>query len=695
MRTLAPTGLVLGAVGMTLGCTSPAQLAVPEAHPRLLGSRAELQQLARDRAEAYDRVVSVARGSEGDDWPKAMSESLVCAIEGDAALGRSAIGRAMRLVRAPVRVGHETFGHDLALCALVFDLCHEHWTEDERAACIEYVNATVDANVDSETHVFHNGWYGYKHWGIGLACLAMYHENPRAPAILETTLEDYRTRAAPALQLAGAGGGWAEGYYVHWWIYEWLFFCEVAQRCAGLDLFADAPDFYRNRAVASMFENYPGIRDYHSRRMIPMGDSGGLTFSGERDKELAARRILVNHYRDDPDHQCVHTFNETTPRSSVGLYAYKDFLWRDGTVPRGDLSQFRLSHYSPGPGYVYARSSWDEDATYFFFKCGDRFTAHQHLDVGHFLLYRHEELVGDGGFYDTFASPYVADYYVRSVAHNTVLVLDPEEFWPAIRGADTVGNDGGQHHNWPHHNGAVVDVSDWERDRALYDIGEILAYEDRDGALYVAGDCSRAYSTAKMERFIRQFVFLRPGTVVLYDQVTTTDPAFETTWVLNLMNSPGSQDRPYVMTRGDGKLTVQLLGEALVGAFDDKGNLELVGALEDAITTVALRSGGGLASYGRWSYEPSRQPAGPIPACRMEVTPMAKTRTHEFLTVLTALDAADPIPPLAQAQHDDLEVTVTVGEARVTFLREGVGGRLEQSESTRPLGEGSVAPAGP
>ena len=33
---------------------------------------------------------------------------------------------------------------------------------------------------------------------------------------------------------------------------------------------------------------------------------------------------------------------------SVGGYAYKDFLWHDATVPRGNLKEFRLSHFSTG-----------------------------------------------------------------------------------------------------------------------------------------------------------------------------------------------------------------------------------------------------------------------------------------------------------------------------------------------------------
>ncbi|MHC4146661.1 MAG: hypothetical protein ACYSUD_18035, partial [Planctomycetota bacterium] len=296
---------------------------IPDEHPRLLGSREYLQSLAMSRPDAYKRVVAVAREQKADDHAKMISMALVCAIENDGQLGRDAVQLAMKYVAGPIRKGHVTFAHDLARCAIVYDLCHESWTREQRVQFHEYMNATVDANIRSETHVFHNGWYGYKHWGIGLACYTAYYENERAAAILDELEADWRTRAAPALELAGDGGGWAEGYYINYWLYEWLFFCEVARRCEGIDHYAEAPKFFENRVVACMFEAYPGISTYNSRRAIPMGDGGGRVFGGDRDKTLSSRRILVSRYVDDPAHQVVHTFNEQTPRSSVGVYAYK------------------------------------------------------------------------------------------------------------------------------------------------------------------------------------------------------------------------------------------------------------------------------------------------------------------------------------------------------------------------------------
>jgi len=646
----------------SVSITEGAGKSVPKEHPRLLGSCQDLQKLPPlSRGEAYKRVVQVARQLDADDHSKMISMALVCAIEQDEQLGKRAVQMALKYVNGSIRKGHVPFAHDLARCAIVYDLCHEYWTDQERAKFHEYMNKTVDANIDSETHVFHNGWYGYKNWGIGLACYATYYENPRALQILEALEHEWRTRAAPALNMAGDGGGWAEGYYINYWLYEWLFFCEVARRCEGIDYYAMAPKFFQNRAVASMFESYPGIGIYNSRRPIPIGDSGGRVFGGDRDKALAARRILVNYFRKDPNHQVVHAFNETTPRSSVGVYAYKDFLWRDTTVEKGDLKSFKLSHISPGPGYVYARSSWDEDATYFFFKCGDRFTAHQHLDVGHFLIYKYEELVGDGGHYDSFGSSHDVNYHLRTIAHNTVLVHDPCEVWPApagsfltetnlegpaMRAGPVSGNDGGQRHHWPHHNGAVSDVAEWNKRSELYNIADILAFEDRDAYMYVAGDCTRAYSPDKLACFTRQIVFLRPGTFVIFDRVISKNQEFKKTWLLQAMKVPTKAGQNLVITNGKRRLFIQTL---------------LPGDRQ-----IRLVTGPDLYSYGGKTYLPSRD-TGPAPQCRIEISPGKSQTVDYFLNVLTATDADSSTVEQATLERTDRDVTIMIGAAKISF----------------------------
>ena len=673
-KTVLVGGVVLaGVLGSWSLCFSAdaGRHPVSKEHPRLLGSRQRLQRLARDRADAYQRVVRVAREQEADPHAKTVSMALVAAIERDEALGRRVVEMAMETIRGPIRKGHVTFGHDLARSAIAYDLCHEYWTAEERSQFHDYMNRTVDANVGSEPHVFHNGWYGYKNWGIGLACYATYYENARAEEILRGLEAEIEARAAPALELAGDGGGWAEGYYVNYWLYEWLFFCEVARWCEGVDYYAGAPKFFSNRAVAGMFETYPGIGIYRSRRPIPIGDGGGRVFGGDRDKTLSARRILVNHFRDDPAHRAVHAFNETTLKASVGVYAYKDFLWRDPTVEKGDLDGFRRSHVSRGAGYVHARSSWDEEATYFYFKCGDRFTAHQHLDVGHFLIYKHEELAGDGGHYDAFGSPHDVNYHLRTIAHNTILVDDPAETWPGIRAGSVTGNDGGQAHNWPHHNGAVADAADWLKDRQLYDVADLLAFEDREDYVYVAGDCTRAYAPEKIEYFTRQIVFSRPGTFVVFDRVASRDARFQKTWLLQAAKRPEGAPPKLVITNGRGRLFVETL------------------LPRDA--RVKLVDGADLYRYGGREYPPRRD-TGPAPECRVEVSPSKPARVDFFLHVLTAADDSVESAPEAVVRETDEGVRVSVGEAVVSFVKDGVGGYVEIAGRRRPLAGEIVAP---
>ena len=644
--------------------------AVSVEHPRLLGSRERLQTLAAERGDAFARMSRVARATDGVGiGPSLISKALVSAVEEDAELGRTAVELALTIVDSPIRSGHVTFGYDQAYAGLVYDLCHEYWTDEERSRFHTYVNATFDANVTSETSPMHNAYYGYKWHGIGLAAYAAYYENDRAPELLAELEEEYRTRAAPTLELAGGGGGWAEGYYINYWLYEWLFFCEVARFCEGVDYYSLAPGFYENRAVAGMFEALPGIRIYDSRRPIPMGDGGGRTFGGDRDKALSSRRILVNRFRDDRSHRAVHAFDETTPCSSVGNYAYKDFLWRDTTVAPLDLSEFKLSHYSPGAGYAYARSSWEEDATHFFFKSGDRFTSHQHLDVGHFLIYKRELLAGDGGHYDDFASQHAVDYYVRTIAHNTVLVRDPAATWPSIRGHKTTGNDGGQHHDWPHHNGNVEDATAWQRGCDLYDIADFLAYEDHGDYLYVAGDASRAYPADTVDYFTRQIVYIRPGTFVIFDRVRSTDPDFRKTWLLQAMKPPVQRAPHLIIDNGDGRLFVQTV------------------LPPDPL--VNLAAGDDQYSYGGHSYPPGRI-TGPAPECRIEISPATPSAEDIFLHVLTATETAVDSVPEVTAVVAGETVTVEIGDRRLSFAMDAVAMTVEMPTAVERTRSGGL-----
>jgi len=150
-------------------------------------------------------------------------------------------------------------------------------------------------------------------------------------------------------------------------------------------------------------------------------------------------------------------------------------------------------------------------------------------------------------------------------------------------------------------------------------------------------------------------VYLRPGTFVVFDRVTSTRADFKKTWLLQAMTVPQQQDGRLVTVNGRGRLTVQTL-------LPQQAQTKLV-------------SGSELYSYGGHDYPP-RQEKGPAPQCRVEVSPPQPAATDYFLHVLTAADANAPLSPAATATMQRDGVEVTVGEARVFFSTGVVGGRV-------------------
>ena len=649
-------------------------------HPRVLGLRARLQDLAKSRPAGYRRMAQAARDKFLPEYPgpsatgnKIISMALTSAVDKDNGLAREVVDLAFEFyIHKPILLGHAPHGSVTGICGLVYDLCHESWLPNERAEFHDYINRSWDANIDEETSPFHNAWYGYKNWGFGLACYATMYENPRAQEILRFIEQDYRERAAPCLKASGEGGGFGEGFYTHYWLYPWLFFCEAARLCEGVDYYQTVPEFYSQRAIAGLFEMYPALQERYTHCNIPMGDeTGGRLCKRDRDLALGARSILANYYRDDPAHQAVSSFDTATPQAAFPDDAYMDFLWRDHSIPKVELSNFKLSHYSPGPGNVYARSSWKEDSAYLFFHCGKRFTAHQHLDQGHLLIARDDELLGDGGHYE-WNTNHSINYYIRSIAHNTMLIYDPDEQFPSyIRAGGEGLNDGGQKYPWVgtvfRHNGAAMDFNDWLAHPELRDTGTILAYQDGGAYVYTAGDATKAYSAHKLECFTRQIVFIRPGTFIVFDRVKSTNKDYKKTCMWQTAKLPVGSDSKYVINNGPAKLFMQIL-------------------LPEQ-PAVVMNHGPRLYQYRGHEVLPDNCEVRfrPEPECRMEVSPAIPSTVDYFLHVLTATDGLTNAVPDASVTCRSGKITAAVGSATVSFLKDTLGGRLELMSGDRRI----------
>jgi hypothetical protein len=151
---------------------------------------------------------------------------------------------------------------------------------------------------------------------------------------------------------------------------------------------------------------------------------------------------------------------------------------------------------------------------------------------------------------------------------------------------------------------------------------------------------------------------------VIFDRVKSTKPEFRKTWLLQAMRQATSQKGDLVITNGKGRLFVQTL-------LPEPHEVRLV-------------SGDDLYRYGGKTYPPSKD-TGPAPECRVEIAPVQANTQDLFLHVLTAVNADVASVPRAAARVDGNRVRVELGDIKLAFAINEVGGEIELNGQRRSL----------
>jgi len=226
-----------------------------------------------------------------------------------------------------------------------------------------------------------------------------------------------------------------------------------------------------------------------------------------------------------------------------------DVLWRDTALTPKSIRTLPLSRYFGSPfGWTVARTGWDENAVIAEMKVNEyNFVNHQHLDAGAFQIYYKGALAIDSGLYQggssgAYGSPHCLNYYWRTIAHNSLLVYDPNEKF----GGRGYGNDGGQ--RLPHGRSEARNLSTLLAPENGYHTGKVLAHgfgpdpQTPDFTL-LQGDLTEAYGK-KVRQVTRSFIFLNlrnsqvPAALVVFDRVVSANPAFRKYWLLHTLEEP-------------------------------------------------------------------------------------------------------------------------------------------------------------
>lgn len=242
------------------------------------------------------------------------------------------------------------------------------------------------------------------------------------------------------------------------------------------------------------------------------------------------------------------------------------FIYYNPFLSAKSFDNLPLSRFFPSPsGIMITRTKWDLD------KKGQASNAmvvlmnmkeynaknHTHLDIGHFGIYYKGHLALDAGIYqgkdpnNEWGKTNYVNYYARTIAHNSLLILDPNEPTP-YEGSNikAQSRDGGQ---FSYKNRA------WDSTQEMFSAGksaQVMAVDIAKGNApdysYLKGNMTAAYNIpknvavypAKADTVFRSFVFLNlkqssvPGTLIVLDKVVSTQPTFKKTWLLHAQNEP-------------------------------------------------------------------------------------------------------------------------------------------------------------
>lgn len=464
-------------------------------------------------------------------------------------------------------------------------------------------------------------------------------------------------------------------------------------------------------SLVSKKEHYLGYNQIYRRRpdgnFMMDGDIWDITFSTSLGSCYAGDKgsLLSLSYRYQDPYLKYELYKQVQDGLENGgrdaTMSLCDFLiLNDVSVPLKSNKDLPLTMYTgEGHNMMTARTGWedglDSNTMVVSMKGGGRTRGgHMHLDAGNFTIYYKGPLALDSGVYNglpfvdengvevtkTQAGSYhFANYLQRTIAHNCMLVYDPNEVM--------------KYHN-------LGELNDGGQIKGRYNTGDQRTYEAATGDdkinskrlgvdygpdmnkpaySYLKTDITNAYSE-KMKEYTRTFLFQNffddayPGALIVFDKVKSSDPSFKKTWLLHSQEEPQVDGTIATIKRTEYGYNGRMVNETLLPQKEDvsiekiggEGKEYMVGDVN--VKAVNITKGD---ESGKW---------------RIEVSPKTEKETDYFLNVLQVSDNDETIPPLTSEYYESGNYVGVKIKDRVTWLTK-LSGRT--SKGTAVYAEGT------
>ena len=657
----------------------------PHEHPRLYLMARDIPDLRRRMAHpvtkpAWDEFGALAKQNE---QARLESEALQFLLNHDVDRARRTVAAALRFLQQHnpdlkiPNISRNT-GRILDTGAIVYDWCYPVLTVEQKAAFIvEFVRLakTLECGYPPKKSGLVIGhpseWMILR--DMLSAGIATYDENPEMYRAAAGRFFNYQVPARNWWYPSHAfnqGPGYADARFVSDLYAQWIF-----HRMGAGNVFDPSHQFVPYQWI---YLRRP------DGKFIRSGD-------GQNWPTRLGSLFTSSYYGDG--YTLSNFLQYPTPRPSTPLMTYDsrlddlfEFLWRDTDLKPLPISDLPLSRYFGFPqGWMVARTGWGPDSAIAEMRTNIyNIAGHQHADGGSFEIYYKGPLAIHSGVYQGitggYGSPHHVNYYQRTIAHNTLLIHDPQEKFSTARFKE-LSNDGGQRiTNWP-----TPATLDDLLNNPVYKTGAVLSHgfgpnPRNPDYTYLKGDITAAYSD-KVREVKRSFVFLNlgagavPAALIVFDRVVAANPAFAKYWLLQSVTEPAVDGARSVVALAKHGWSGKLVNTTLL---PEPGNA--------SISTVG-GPGKEFSVFGQNFPNATVPPDPEAGGWRVEVSPKQLSATDLFLNVMQVMDRSAKAPPVEKIESGS---TVGVRLSDRVVLFDSSGGRVRGPISFQVRGAGTL-----
>jgi hypothetical protein len=318
----------------------PEDLKVVSEHPRLLLTQQRLRRLTRERERQAPRweqfqLLINGRAPMPEDG---FAYALFYRVTRDSEIGRRAAGWAA----GP--------GSDIRQIALVWDWCRDLLTTDQAKAVENKLFRSLQAPVSDAASARN----------VTFAAIALAERLPdQGEAHLRKVIEWWRTKAVPELK-AGRSPIARQDHYA---LFEML---HALRDNLNIELRDDAGAYFKTLPTYHLVSHYPAVFPAaENQYRIPVFKGSGSPNLNDAILSRAAALAMVAYDTNALENQFIQGWAMQDPFMMRGPFGCTyEFLWANPYQPGLSYFHVPLVFHDPRTGHVFARSSWDEDATW-------------------------------------------------------------------------------------------------------------------------------------------------------------------------------------------------------------------------------------------------------------------------------------------------------------------------------------------